>query len=177
MVKYVFALSMLLLSNKVFAADIYQCLEGPPQYHDLVVLNAGEKRILDLQPDCTNYLNAENYMQLILGITTASGGYIKVTGKDMLAKLGLKVELIDAATGINLIDLTKSAGGQVCKYAAGLSYEFLNTQKISNTILRPVRLQISNIGSKSYRVGSTITWVYVPEGAPQWCSTYGGTYL
>ena len=57
--------------------DPYQCNEGPPQFHSYGVINPGETRIVDLKPDCIGYLNPENYMQFIIGVTTPTLGYIK----------------------------------------------------------------------------------------------------
>jgi hypothetical protein len=179
MKKLLVAAIMLLMGNSVAQADEnYNCIPGPPAYHEMDVLSPGQVRVVDFNPNCTDTLGPENYMQLIIGVATPDLAYIKVTGQDFLEKVGIRVELIDAATGSSMFDLVKMAGGQVCRYASGTSYEFLNPQLVSPAILRPVRLRISNVGHKSYFVHSTVTWVYKPEGAPvSNCSTYGGSFM
>lgn len=150
----------------------YYCVPGPPAYHDIGVLAPGESKVLDLAPDCAGVTDPDNFNQLIIGVTTPTGEYIKVTGKDMLAKLGLTVDLIDTESGVTMF-----AQEQVCRYSAGLSYEFYNPQP--PRILRPVTLLLANVSNnKSYQVHSTVTWVYKPEGAPvENCLRFGGEFM
>jgi hypothetical protein len=173
----ILGLCLILGSSFASASDTYVCDPDSAHRGDSTLLAPGESRVIDYNSSCASVLVPENLIQLIIGFTTPSGGYIATTGKDMLGKMGLEMSFIDSATGIDLFALAANSGTRVCSYAAGQSFEFYNSDQISSVILRPVQLRIKNVGRKSYYVHTTVAWSHQLPDYILNCSRYGGKFL
>ncbi|MFS4460846.1 hypothetical protein [Bdellovibrio sp. HCB2-146] len=117
-------------------------------------LRPGEVKelIVDLKSDCLLYTQLDATLQI--GVSFKGDPDWK-RGKDQIALQGLVFEVYDVATGRNLVDMVKSAGGSACNYGSGFVFSDLRAFPM---VLRPVRLRLRNIGRNT--VDAAYTLIY-----------------
>lgn len=124
------------------------------------------ERTVDLNPICLNYLNTDVSI-FVAGRFSDDPFWRK--NKDQLAIRGITLEVIDLATGANLVTLAKSAGLQACNWGSGYYFPDLRSMPMK---LRPVKIRLTNSSRNSYQMEYQIQYGNDPFFAST-CVNYG----
>jgi len=128
------------------------------------------ERTVDLNPICLNYLNNDVSI-FVAGRFSDDPAWRK--NKDQLAIRGIKIEIIDLATGANLVNLAKSAGLDACNWGSGRYFPDLRALPMK---LRPIKVRLTNTSRNSYQMEYQVQYGNDPFFAST-CVNYGSTQL
>lgn len=124
------------------------------------------ERTVDLNPICLNYLNTDVSI-FVAGRFSDDPNWRK--NRDQLAIRGVSLEIIDIATGANLVTLAKSADLQACNWGSGYYFPDLRLMPMK---LRPVKIRFINSSRYSYQMEYQIKYGNDPFFAST-CVNYG----
>jgi hypothetical protein len=127
------------------------------------------ERTVDLNSNCLAYLNSDVSI-FVAGRFSDDPVWRK--NRDQLAIRGIVLEVIDIATGANLLNLAKSSGAQACNWGSG--YYFPDLRSLQPAKLRPVKIRLINTSRYSYKMEYQIQYGNDPSLAST-CVNYGGT--
>lgn len=124
------------------------------------------ERTIDLNPICLQYLNNDVSI-FVAGRFSDDPTWRK--NKDQLAMRGISLEVIDLATGANLVNLAKSQSLYACNWGSGYYFPDLRALPAK---LRPVKIRFTNSSRYSYQMEYQIQYGNDPFFAST-CVNYG----